>query len=229
MTFTTGYIATTAGDVSKISDHKDTTQKQEFKLDSVINTRHELISLQQNSIAHQGQAAEQQLERKETPNVDSSGEIRITNSHEPEWHVTDFWAVSRPDSDDLIVVKNSGGTFAFDLIADAIGMNIKRIRFDLHQILADFDGHWVGGFDERSGRVESGLLYGEDIENDVEMGDPFKRTSNKSVIGPKIDYNGDSLKLKIGRDGWVQVVSPGTYPREAYLNFVNDVMLSYAR
>lgn len=98
----------------------------------------------------------------------------------------------------------------------------------MDDIRTDFPGQWVGGFEQRSGQVESGLLYGSEIEDDTEMGDPFRQTSNKNVIGPKISYRGDSLKLKIGRDGWVQVVKPGTYQRESYLRFVEDVMMNYS-
>lgn len=210
-----------------MSDYHNSWEQDGYELSSHVNVDQDIIDLGGDTIARHGRAAQQQLKEKEMPDVETGGDIRIQREHKPEWEWTEFWVVKKDNPGNFAVVRNSDGTFGFELLADATGANIDQVQFDLEEIRRDFPGQWVGGFEERSGRVQSGLLYGDEIEDDVEMGDPFKKTSNKNVLGPKIDYRGQELKVKVGADGWVQIVSPGTYPRDAYLCFLRDVMLNY--
>lgn len=222
-----GHIGSVGGPITGISDYEHTWEQDGYELNAYINLDEKIMDLGGNSIARHGRAAEQQLSEKEVPDVETGGNISIQTKQEPEWVWTDFWIVKQDNPGNFVVVKNSDGLFALELLSNSIGTNIEKVRFNLEEILSDFPGQWVGGFEERPGRVQSGLLYGDDIEDDIEMGDPFKRTSNKSVIGPKIEYRGQELKVKVGVDGYVQIVSPGTYSRDSYLSFLRDVMLNY--
>lgn len=231
MTFTTGHIARASGEVDNLTNlqgNEYTRDKQGHELKSAITFNNQIMDVSGDTIAISGQAARQELNSsQEVCPID--GDIQVTTQKRPEWKHTDFWAVKTTDGSDFVVAENSGGVFAFDLLENITGLEFTKVRFQLDDIRSDFPGQWVGGFEKRSGQVESGLLYGNEIEDDTEMGDPFRQTSNKNVIGPKISYRGNDLKLKIGRDGWVQVVKPGTYQRESYLRFVEDVMMSYSR
>lgn len=229
MTFVSGVIATIEGDLGELSDFHDTREEDGHELNAHINYTRRNYNLEGDMIAHHGKAVEEKLVKEEAPDVDDEGTIRVMDKLVPSWEMTEFWIVRKDNPGNFIVVENSDGRFAFDLFAQATGTNVEQVRFNLEEIANDFPGQWVGGFEKRSGRVQSGLLYGDDIEDDTEMGDPYRKTRNKNIIGPKIDYRGQNLKVKIGADGWVQIVSPGTYPRDAYLSFLKDILLNYRR
>ena len=229
MTFMSGVIATIDGELGEPQDFHHTWEKDDYQLSAHINFNRKSMNLKGDVIAHHAKAAEQKLEKEEAADVDEDGVIKVQEKLTPVWKMTEFWIVQKQNPGNFIVARNSEGTFVFDLFSKATGTDIEQVKFDLDEIVSDFPGQWVGGFEERPGRVQSGLLYGDDIEDDIEMGDPFQRTRNKNVIGPKIDYRGQKLKVKVGADGWVQIVSPGSYPRDAYLDFIKDVMLNYRR
>lgn len=225
MPFTSGIIATIEDDVGNLADHYEEWEEHDFELQASIEFDHQIIDLRDNVIAKRATAAEQTLERVSQPSIENNG-IDITEERKPVWNWTTLWVVQDAEPQDFVVVKNSDGIFAFDRLEDALSTELSQARFDLESIIDDFPGQWVGGFEERQARVQSGMLYGDDIERDSDMGRPFMN-SPKSMIGPIVDYRGDRLKLKIGQDGFVQVVAPGDYSREAYLNFIEDVMLEY--
>lgn len=227
MSFVTGYIRPMSGSIESLSDHHESCKRDGHELNSYVDVDENEINLTDETIAKHGRVAKQQLTKQEMPNISDNGDICIQENQRINWVWTDFWVVQKDNPGSFAVVKNSDGIFAFDQLSNATGTGINQIRFDLEEILSDFPGQWIGGFNERSGRVQSGLLYGDKIEDDIKMGDPFKKTSNKTVIGPKINYRGQELKVKVGVDGWVQIVSPGTYPRDKYLSFLRDVILNY--
>lgn len=228
MSFMSGYIGIIEGEIGEVSDYHDSWEESGHELNAHINFSQEMTDLEGDSIARYGRAAEEELKDTDIPDVSSEEGIRVERRKRPEWVITKFWVVEGGENENFAVVKNAEGRFAFNLLEACSDAEISPVRFDLEEILSDFPGQWVGGFKKRDGRVQSGMLYGDEIEDDIEMGDPYRNTTNKSLIGPKIRYRGVELKVKVGWDGLVQIVSPGSYPREAYLQFVRDIMLNYA-
>ncbi|KOX91994.1 hypothetical protein AMS69_15725 [Haloarcula rubripromontorii] len=152
--------------------------------------------------------------------VDNS-DVSIGEREETTWVWTEFW-LSR---DDFMIVKNSDGIFAFDLVERATGSDIDRVSFDLEDIVSDYSGQWMGSIENRPDNVQSATLYGDDIEDDGDMGDAFLNSS-KNQIGPWINYNGQELKVRVGGD-WFQVLKPGDYTREQYLKLYMNVLSAY--
>lgn len=132
---------------------------------------------------------------------------------------TSFWI----SDDDFIVVKNSNGTFAFDIIERAIDGEVERAQFNLDEIVDQYPGQWMGTFDDRPDNVNAGTLFGEEIERDADMGDAYKE-SEKNQIGVRIPYQGKEYTVRVG-DSFVQLY--GINEREEWLEFVDERMLRF--
>lgn len=221
MTFTSGRIATINGQSEELDEFRDTFQANGQELEAFVGVSQDIVDLDNNVIARTGVAARQEVEERDDVQL-QNGDIDIGQTQEIEWVWTNYWVVP----DEIIVVGNAEGKFAFELIGEALGTGIDRVTFNLSEIIEDYPGQWMGSFEDRADNVQRGTLYGDRIEDDAAMGRAFLESS-KPQIGPWINYGDEDLKVRIGRDGWAQVVSPGTYSREKYLGLVRDVLLNY--
>lgn len=154
-------------------------------------------------------------------NLQINGNISIKTEEVKQERWTRYWLADN----NYLVVQNKEGRFAYDLVHRITGADVNKIDINIPRIIRDYPGQWMGSFGNRSSNVNSGTLYGDDIENDTELGQAY-RNSNKSTIGVKMGYNGDNLMLRIG-ESWFQIVSPGGYTRKDYLEFFEDVLRNY--
>lgn len=221
MTFTSGRIAVIEGQSEELSDYQDTFQSNGRELEALVSVDQDIVDLKDSVVARTGLAAQQQLEESDDVQL-QNGDIDIGRTQDIEWVWTNYWVVP----DEFIVVGSTKGEFAFELLEEVLDAKIKRVNFNLSEIIDDYPGQWMGSFEERADNVQRGTLYGDRIEDDPDMGNAFLESS-KRQIGPWINYGDESLKVRIGREGWAQVVSPGTYNREKYLGLVRDILLDY--
>ena len=149
-------------------------------------------------------------------NVDVSNGIDVSEDEVKKRMWTSFWI----SPDNFVVVKNSNGTFAFEIIERAIDGEIEDARFDLGRIISQYPGQWMGTFDDRPDNINSGTLFGEDIERDPEIGDAYQN-SDKNQIGVEIPYNGKNYMVRIGNQ-FVQLY--GVNDRQEWLEFVDARM-----
>ena len=222
MTFTSGRIATIDGDSSELEGLQYSFEENGLELEDYVDVSQDIVDLEDNIIAKTGVAAREEIEERDQVELQNEG-LSIGSSEEITWTWTRYWVIPG----ELVVVGDAGGEFAFELLAEALDCNVSQVRFELSEIMNDYPGQWMGSFEDRADNVQRGTLYGDRIEDDAEMGRAFIESS-KPQIGPWINYRDEELKVRIGRDGWAQVVSPGTYQREKYLGLVRNVLLNYA-
>jgi hypothetical protein len=165
-----------------------------------------------------GLAVEERFVETEKIQINSDISVQVSTEKKQQW--TRYWLADQ----EYVVAQNKDGRFAFDLVERIIGGDVDMITFDIISIIDDHPGQWMGSFGDRSSNVSSGTLYGEDIEDDTEIGAAYSN-SNKSIIGVRMRYNNDSVMLRVG-DSWFQILSPD-YNRQQYLSFFEDRMLNY--
>lgn len=224
MSWVSGTVGLIEDKFNKLSDDHVTVPLGEKELDRYIDVKEETMNLSGGVLAQSGLIAGQGMLSKETVNVRSSGSVSIGSTRELGWIWSKFWVVPGR----FVVIENTKNDLAFDVISESKDIDVSNARFNMSKIISDFPGQWMGGFQDRPDRVRAGTLFGEEIEEDVEMGDAFLR-ADKNQIGPKIEYQGEEVKVRITKDGLVQVVSPGNWRREKYLSLIDDVILDYAR
>lgn len=157
---------------------------------------------------------------------DTRGRYYVNTNIKPRLIWTRFEIIGN----NLVRVDNSHArTIAFDVLSrglnGAVNDYVKPAFFDLQRLANDYAGHWVGGIQDRAGHMQSGIFYGESIEDDDVIGTTYRR-GTKNQVGFETDYFGNgSTKVRITREGSVQVY--GDVAENAYLQFVTDELLPY--
>lgn len=223
MAFTSGVVGIIHGDLQELHDDHITQEVGDETLDCYINVEKELYDVQNDMTALQGKVASQAVSPRKTVSITDGNQINIVSNRDAGWNWTDFWLV--PDKF-VVTEKTADDKFPFSQLTDSTGVEITRASFRLSDIVEEYPGQWMGGFQDREERVRSGTLYGEEIEEDIDMGEAFLR-SDKNQIGPKIEFDGTEVKVRITEDGLVQVVGPGNYGREKYLTFIEEMLFDF--
>lgn len=224
MAFTSGVVGIIHGDLQELQDDYITQEVGDETLECYINVDKQLRDVQNNLTSLQGKVASQAVSPQKTVSITNDNKINIVTNRDSGWNWTNYWLVPGKF---VVAEKTADGEFPFSQLTDSTGVEITRARFRLSDIVEEYPGQWMGGFQDREERVRSGTLYGEEIEEDIDMGDAFL-SSDKNQIGPKIEFGGTEVKVRITEDGLVQVVGPGNYKREKYLAFIEEMLFDFA-
>lgn len=224
MAFTSGVVGIVHGDLQEIQDAHLTEVVGDKVLDCYINVDGELVDVANDTTAIHGKVAAEEVTDRKTVSISDSGKINIVPNRNSGWEWTRFWLVPGKF---VVAESTTDDGFPFNKLTESTGVEINRARFRLSNIVDRYPGQWMGGFQDREEQVRSGTLYGEEIEEDIDMGEAFLR-SDKSQIGPTIEFDGTEVKARITEDGLVQVVGPGEYEREKYLTFIEEMLIEFA-
>ncbi len=223
MAFTSGVVGIIHGDLQELRDDRVTEEVGDETLECYINVDGQLRDVTNDTTAIHGKIASESVSNRKTVNITDGNQISIVPNRESAWNWTRYWLVPGKF---MVAESTSDDGFPFDKLTESTGVQINRARFNLSEIVEEYPGQWMGGFQDREEQVRSGTLYGEEIERDIDMGEAFL-DSDKSQIGPKIKYDGTEVKVRITEDGLVQVVGPGNYQREKYLTFIEDMLFDF--
>ena len=176
-------------------------------------------------IVQKGRAATQKLDEQESVAI-VDGSIRIQNRSQPVTKYTEFVAVPGQ----FVVVANSGGIFAFDLLADGVG--IERAEIDLDGYLdvqqSEYDATpWKTGFYGHLGTAEKGVVYGEGVLDDEDFGGAVAG-SQKNQLGLSYTQGDELMKVNITESGYVEIYQPSNYEEEEFSEFVAEEILAHA-
>ena len=219
MPMISGKIAKIDDQQSNISGLEDVTESDDAERRQYINVTDEL-TINGNTVKT-GLAVKEYFTEVERVDVNDDIEIGTEELKRKMW--TRYWI----SQNDYVVVQNADGAFALDLVETAINGEVNRATIDIPQIIDDYPGQWMGAFDNRDDNVRSGLYFGDDIEDDQDLGEAFMQ-SDKNQIGPLMGHQGQELKLRVGTD-WFQVLRPGDFTRREYLEFYEDIISQYVR
>ncbi|QIB73536.1 hypothetical protein G3I44_04105 [Halogeometricum borinquense] len=221
MTFTGGVVGVVHGDFDTLSDGYISEEMGDDDLECYIDIKEEAQDLSGEVSFQEGIVAAERVDTREAVEVDQ-GNVYVREIRDQDWDWAKFWVVPG----EFIIVQNHKGGFPFDQLSQATGLEVRKAKINLTEIVQNHPGQWMGGFTDRPERVRSGTLYGDEIEEDIDMGDAFVE-SDKNQIGPIIEFDGREIKARVTKDGMVQVVSPGTYDMEKYLRLVSEVFFQY--
>ncbi|RBI59994.1 hypothetical protein DMJ13_20115 [halophilic archaeon] len=175
-----------------------------------------------------GEAATQRIENKETITITDDNGITASEAPEKDTRFTEFLAVP----DEFVVVKSGSGTFAFNLIQQQYpGSNIERAELDLNEFAEDYyeaSNPWKVGFYGNLGNAEKGVVYGEDVFGDDEIGEVLDR-SQLNQLGLQYEYEDQPLKMTMAESGYVEVYSPSNFDEFDYVDYIADEILNYQK
>jgi hypothetical protein len=135
-----------------------------------------------------------------------------------------FWLTTAGIAVSESIKKRS---FSFDVLSDAMISQIKPVVFRVGDIARDYNGHWMGDVNDRPGHVQSGVFYGEEIEEDSLIRQEY-RTWKHNQVGFKTSHFGPVTKIRITKDGAVTVYRDLYDRMDLFFRFVIEELLPYA-
>lgn len=179
--------------------------------------------------AYVGEAAIQIIDEKETVNINpETGEIEVGEYPTKISKHTEFIAVPG----EFVVVKSGSGTFAFDLIQSYYpGTHVERVRLDVNAYAEDYYtadevDPWQIGFYGNIGKAEKGVVYGENVISDNDIGDVLAR-SQLNQLGLRYEMMGHDMKISMTESGYIQVYNPSNFESKDFAEYILEEVLQY--
>ncbi len=186
--------------------------------------------LESGEPVYKGEAAMEVVEEAETVKIsENTGDISVTTSPERSGKYTQFLVIPG----ELMVVGSGSGEFAFNLLPESVpGVAANRTRLDLNEFAEDYYtasdvDPWQVGFFDNPGEAEKGVVYGQDVFDDSEIGDLLER-SEVNQLGLEYEYDGKKHKITTSRSGYVEVYQPSNLSFEEYAQYLVDEVSKYA-
>ena len=184
------------------------------------------IELDNNRIAQVGRAAIEDLRENDVSQIQEDGSITTGTKIEKYTKFTNFVYV--PGS--FLAVENGSGDFLFDVLNTRTDHQIARVDINLNQYANAHEEAliWKLGFKDRGGHAENGVVYGEDIIQDTEVGE-ILGASDKNQLG--LVYNFESQKIKpfVTESSYVEVYQPSNFDTKDFIQFIESDILPFIR
>lgn len=216
-----GVVGLVHGELESISSFHDTFERDgteftySFQIENTDYTEdgHEVLS---------GQAATQEVEDETSVSVDrETGEIVVHDEPIKKGKHTRFVAVP----DEFVAVKSGSGTFVFDILSFEYNISgVNRAEIDLNSYAeryytAEGVDPWQVGFYGNIGNAEKGVVYGEDVFSDDEIGEVLER-SQLNQLGLQWEEDGYILKTTMSESGYVELYQPSSYGSTEFSEFI---------
>lgn len=224
-----GVIGTIDGNFDEINSQANSRQQDgtTFTQSLQINRKSHLDS---GETIYHGEAAIEIVDEKETVNInEESGEIAVTTSSERTGKYTQFLVIS----DTMMVVDSGNGEFAYNLLQDFVpGISVQRANLDLNAYAdeyysADVVDPWQVGFYGNIGQAEKGVVYGEEVFNDDEMGDLLDR-SQLNQLGLNFEEHDQGVeKVTMAQSGYIEVYLPSNMDGSKFADYLINEIVNY--
>lgn len=221
-----GIIGKINGDFGTLDSFEETIQDRGFDVTTCLDVRHGHMDLMNGVIGRSGRVLEQEVTEVEDIQV-VDGTIEIGSKLDTVSSFTEFLVV--PDSG-FLLVENKEGEFAFDILAEVSNTEIVSAEIDLDEYASvrSRANPWKCGFYRDSGNAENGIVHGQNVLDDPEMGNVLTQ-SNKNQLGLEFNYKGMNLKMEATSSGYVRAHRPTNFTSENFLQFIRDDLVNHIR
>lgn len=191
------------------------------QLDRCIEIRGKMTTDSGLTVQH-GRAAFEDLADEENVVISDDGTISTRNQSKKVTKYTEFIFVP----DEFVVVSNNSGRFLFDILRSHTTNDVQTVYLDLDEFyqLHEDGMTWKAGFDARDGRAENGVVHGNNVLADSDIGGVIA-SSSKNQLGMDYSYQGNSVKVFLARSGYIEVYQPSNYDISDFAQFVSDEVL----
>lgn len=223
-----GVLGLVAGDLGDLSSFHDTFEQDGAELAhsvQVQDTDHTAAG--QEVIT--GQAATQEVEDETSIQIDpDTGDIVVHDEPLKSGKYTRFVAVP----DEFVAVESGEGTFVFDLLSYEYNISgVSRSTIDLNSYAekyysAEGVDPWQVGFYGNVGNAEKGVVYGEDVFSDEEIGEVLER-SQLNQLGLQYEESDHIIKMTMSESGYVELYQPSNFESSDFAEFVIDNVIEF--
>ncbi|WP_018259318.1 hypothetical protein [Halomicrobium katesii] len=130
--------------------------------------------------------------------------------------------------DEIVVVENSEGRFFHDLLASEFGWRANRAQFDLTSMRSDYEETqlWQVGFYDHLGEAQKGVVYGEDVLDDQDLGSALD-DSQINQLGLVYQRDGDTVKVTLAESGYVELYQPSGFDADDFAVYIQEEIRKY--
>lgn len=130
--------------------------------------------------------------------------------------------------DKIAVVENGEGQFFFDLLSAEFNYEANRAKLDLTSMGSDYEETdlWQAGFYDRLGTAQKGVIYGEDVLGDEDIGDSL-RDAQINQLGLEYEYDGERLKVTLTESGYIEIYQPSEFDSGVFATYLQDEIMRY--
>jgi hypothetical protein len=211
-------------DFKWVRKETDLRTEKEFKLTSLIRLDERTITFRKGVLVLSGIVIEEYISRPRRIEQNKEGVYRVVDGD--PYVDTDFgkfWVTTRSIA---VAQSSETRTFTFTVLSQALGTETRAVKFDVGKIAQDYDEHWLGSFQDRRGRMQSGTIYGDSVEQEALIRREYPRWK-KNQVGFVTRHFGPPVKVKVTRDGVVVVYRDLYNDMSQYLRFVTEELLQY--
>ncbi len=186
----------------------------------------ESIELPDGKSAQLGRAAAEQVSETSEVRVREEGITEYT-AETKTTRYTEFFYIPN----EIFVVDSSSGNFAVDVINRHTSASILPAQINLDEYLRDSaeSGQgtdievdlWKVGFYDTRGLPENGVLHGQNLLEDSEVGGAL-RSARKNQVGIDYTYDQHPLRAFLAESGYVEVYQPSDFPTRQFAQFLLD-------
>ncbi|WP_373190218.1 hypothetical protein [Halolamina sp.] len=218
-----GVIGIATGDLTTVDSFSEEIEKGDDSLASCVEIVSEIRSADGELLGQFGRAAMDQY--VDTNSVEINGNsIRTGEKSEIRTQYTEFLL----SVDGFVIVKNSGGIFALDLIGKHENVSIERAEVNLNSFISGHSGFtpWKVGFYGKSGNADNGVVHGNEIWDDPELG-PLLESQRKNQLGIDIEWRGYEIKMMLTESGYLNIYQPGDFGNTGFMRLVRDEIVPH--
>jgi len=213
-----GIIGTIEGDLGQIPSFNDQDQERGYGLNTCVDVRPGQTNLQGDVVLQGGEAVTESVAEVSVPSVDDDGTITTNADYQKTFVYTEFLAVPG----EFIIIDGTDGEFLFDELTARTDGFVSRATVDLDSYAESRPNAdpWECGFSGASGNIDAGTVYGEDVTDDLNMGDVLE-SSDKNQLGLEFEYEGRDIKMEVSESGFVRILEP-SMQQGTFVEFVKD-------
>lgn len=207
-----------------ILEDEDLRTEKKFKLTNFVRLDGRHTRLTKNSYVISGVVQHEYISTPRRIEPNESGEYHIVDG-DPyvDTKFGRFWITT---SSIAIADRTNTREFTFEVLSAALKTRIKPAKFRIAQLATDHEHHWLGSFHDRQGRMQSGTIYGDSVEDEKLIRREYP-SWKKNQVGFEATILEAPVKVKVTRDGIVVIYRDLYEDIGQYVRFIKDELMPY--
>lgn len=165
--------------------------------------------------------------------VVESDEVQISNDHISEYTTEQKTTLATGflyHPGNFFVIENGSGKFATEVINAHTEVTVKDATINLDQFIQQKQNQdveidpWKVGFYGKRGLIENGVVHGDSVLDDDEIGGVLDITE-KNQLGLDYEYQNLPLRMFVAESGYVEIYQPNDFTTAQFSEYlVNEIV-----
>jgi len=129
---------------------------------------------------------------------------------------------------EFLVIESGEGRFLYDILSSELGWSVNRAQLNLTSMAADYEEThlWQLGFYGNTGTAEKGVVYGDHVVDDSDIGDALGR-SQVNQLGIQYEFQQNIIKASLTESGYIEVYQPSSFDSADFAAYIRNEVVDY--